>query len=52
VVRDAERLDRITARKAQEMGEFIEVNRVEMGKRRLEFLQRGINPPVGPEVIQ
>jgi hypothetical protein len=34
------------------MAEFLQENQVEIRKRRLEFLEKGIHPPGNPEVIR
>jgi len=52
IVRNAEELNRVTARKSQEIAEFIQQNQVEIRKKRLEFLEKGIHPPAKPEEIQ
>jgi general secretion pathway protein D len=52
IVRNGGELDLVTARKTQEMAEFLQENQVEIRKRRLEFLEKGIHPPGNPEVIR
>ena len=48
IIRDSEEMDLLTSKKALEMKEFTKFDPVAMDKRRLEFLNRGINLPDNP----
>lgn len=48
IIKDSEEMDLMTSRKSQEMTEFMEVDSDAMNRKRLEFLNKGINLPENP----
>jgi len=48
IIKGSEEMDLMTSRKAQEMTDFMKINPDAMNRKRLEFLNRGINLPENP----